>query len=450
MPGVDEIRHRVDTNDIELIRIVFVNNSGVPRGRVVDREKLPGVIEDGANVTQAMQSFNALDRLAPDGQFGPAGEVRIVPDTDTFTELPYDDRAAIMLADLHDLEGDPWDAGPRARLREYLSTIGVNGYTPQVSFESEFYYTETSADGEMVPLDETTCFSTDGMRSVHDLILETVDALKAQGMSFAAYYPEYGPGQQELVVDHASGVTAADEQILFKETVTGVASHHDVGVSFRPDPFPNLPGTGCHIHLSLWRDGENVMYEPSAESRYPLSEAGRHFVGGLLAHAPALVALTAPTVESYDRLVPGMWASAYSCWGHDNREAMVRVPSVSEATPEAETRIEFKPSDNTNNPYLAQLGLLVAGMDGIERELDPGEPLNTDPSAVDETVLADRDITRLPESLSAALDAFETDPILKEGLGDTLHQSYLEVKRSECEQSSDDGEVDTSYLSRSF
>lgn len=450
MTDADEVRHRVDANDIDLVRIVFVNNSGVPRGRVVDSEKLSGVLETGANVTHAMQSFNALDRLAPGGRYGPAGEVRVVPDPDTFTELPYDDRAAIMLADLHDLEGNPWEAGPRAQLREYLSELRADGYVPELSFESEFYYTRETEDGETVPFDDTTCFSTDGMRSAHDLILETVDALKAQGMGLAAYYPEYGPGQQELVVDHDEGVTAADNQILFKETVKAVADTHDVGATFRPHPFPELPGTGCHIHLSLWQDDENVLYDPDADSRYPLSEQGRHFVGGLLEHAPALVALTAPTVESYNRLAPGMWASAYTCWGHDNREAMVRIPSVDTANPEAGTRIEFKPSDNTNNPYLAQLGLLAAGFDGIERELDPGEPLNTDPDTIADEELTERDITRLPTSLDEALSALETNDVLAAALGDALHQSYLEVKRSECEQSAEDGETQSEYLSRSF
>lgn len=450
MTDADEVRHRVDANDIDLVRIVFVNNSGIPRGRVVDSEKLSGVLETGANVTHAMQSFNALDRLAPEGRYGPAGEVRVVPDPGTFTELPYDDRAAIMLADLHDLEGNPWNAGPRAQLREYLSELGADGYVPELSFESEFYYTRNTEDGETVPFDDTTCFSTDGMRSAHDLILETVDALKAQGMGLAAYYPEYGPGQQELVVDHDAGVTAADNQILFKETVKAVADAHDIGATFRPHPFPELPGTGCHIHLSVWQDDENVLYDPDSDSRYPLSEQGRHFVGGLLEHAPALVALTAPTVESYNRLAPGMWASAYTCWGHDNREAMVRIPSVNTDNPEAGTRIEFKPSDNTNNPYLAQLGLLAAGFDGIERQLDPGEPLNEDPDTVDDEKLTERDITRLPTSLDEALDAFETDDVLAAALGDALHQSYLEVKRSECEQSVENGEIQSEYLSRSF
>jgi len=450
MTDADDVRQRVDANDVELIRLVFVNNSGVPRGRVVDAESLPDVLDEGTNVTHAMQSFNALDRLAPEGRYGPAGEVRVVPDPESYTELPYADRTAIMLADLHDLDGEPWAAGPRAQLGAYLDDIGDGGYVPHLSFESEFYYTRETDDGETVPFDETTCFATGGMQSAHDIILDTVDALKAQGMGLSAYYPEYGPGQQELVVDHDAGLAASDSQILFKQTVKAVADAHGVGASFRPTPFDGLPGNGCHIHLSVWRDGENVLYDPDAEDRYPVSETGRHFVGGLLEHAPALVALTAPTVESYNRLAPGMWASAYACWGHDNREAMVRIPSVDSADPESTLRIEFKPSDNTNNPYLAQLGLLAAGFDGIERELDPGEPLNQDPGGVDEAELDARGIDRLPESLSTALDALEADEVLAESLGDALHGSFVEVKRSEWAQSTEDGEWETDYLARSF
>ncbi len=450
MTATDDVLHRVDTNDIELIRLVFVNNSGVPRGRVVDSESLPDVLETGTNVTHAMQSFNALDRLAPEGRYGPAGEVRVVPDPETYTELPYADRAAIMLADLHDLDGEPWAAGPRAQLRAYLDDIGDDGYVPRLSFESEFYYTTETDDGGTVPFDDTTCFATDGMQSAHDVILDTVDALKAQGMGLSAYYPEYGPGQQELVVDHDDGVAASDSQILFTETVKAVADANGVGASFRPKPFDGLPGNGCHIHLSVWQEGSNVLYDPDADGRYPLGEAGRHFVGGLLEHAPALVALTAPTVESYSRLAPGMWASAYTCWGYDNREAMVRIPSVDADSPEATTRVEFKPADNTTNPYLAQLGLLAAGFDGIDRELDPGEPLNRDPGSVDETELRDRDVERLPESLSAAIDALEADDVLEDALGEPLHGSFIEVKRSECAQSTEDGEVNTDYLARSF
>ncbi len=450
MTDADDVLHRVDANDVELIRLLFVNNSGVPRGRVVDAESLPDVLEEGTNVTRAMQSFNALDALAPDGRYGPAGEVRVVPDPATYTELPYADRAAVMLADLRELDGEPWAAGPRAQLREYLDGVGAEGYVPRLSFESEFYYTRETDDGGTEPFDDSACFASDGMRSAHDLVLDSVDALKAQGMGLSAYYPEYGPGQQELVVDHDDGVAASDAQILFKETINAVAEAHGVGASFRPTPFDGLPGNGCHVHLSLWRDGDNVLYDPDADGRYPLGDTGRHFVGGLLDHAPALVALTAPTVESYDRLAPGMWASAYTCWGHDNREAMVRIPSVDAGDPEATTRVEFKPADNTANPYLAQLGLVAAGLDGIDRELDPGEPLNRDPTGVDDDDLRARGIERLPESLPEALDALEADNALASALGEPLHGSFLEVKRSEWAQSTEDGEVESDYLDRGF
>lgn len=458
MTTIDEVRRRADEADVELVRFVFVNNSGVPRGRVVDVDGLESAFESGVNVTRAMQSFNALDRLASDGSYGPVGEVRVTPDPDTFTVLPYDDRAAIALADLRDLDGEPWAAGPRAQLRRYLDEVTDRGFEPAASFESEFYYLRETEDGDLEPFDDTTCFSTAGMRSAHDVILDTVDALDEQGLNLSAYYPEYGPGQQELVVDHDTGVSAADNYVLFKETVDAVANDHGLETSFRPKPFPELPGTGCHVHLSLWEGDDNAFYDPdadghsgNADGHYPLSETGRHFVGGLLEHAPALVALTAPTVESYDRLAPGMWASAFACWGYDNREAAVRVPSVDAEAPEATTRFEFKPADNTTNPYLALLGLLAAGLDGVDRELDPGEPLDCDPSALSDEERADRDIERLPSTLAEAVDALEADDVLREAMGDALFESYVEVKRSEWAQSTDDeGEWNSEYLGRGF
>jgi glutamine synthetase len=464
MAMTDDIIGRAAAEGVELIRLLFVNNSGVPRGRVVDTEGLETALEEGANLTQAMQSFNALDALAPDGRYGPVGEVRVVPDPETFAVLPYDDRAAVMLSSLHTVDGEPWAAGPRAQLQRYLADFEAEaGYTPRAAFESEFYLTRETDSGDRVPFDESPCFASAGMRSAHDVILDTVDALRSQGMGLAAYYPEYGPGQQELVIDHASGVTAADEQVLYRETVAAIAADHGCGATFRPKPFPDLPGSGCHVHLSLWdgaADGggdesadepENVFYNPGSTGPYDLSDTGESFVAGLLEHAPALVALTAPTVESYDRLAPGMWSSAFVCWGPDNREAAVRVPSARRGDQEGSTRVEFKPADNTTNPYLALLGLLAAGMDGIERDLDPGDPLDDDPGDLTDDERADRGIERLPATLAEALDALEGDDVLQEAMGEALFESYIEVKRSEWEMSADEnGERSTEYLARGF
>lgn len=445
---VDEltITRAIDRHDVDLVRLLFVNNSGVPRGRVLDAGDISSALENGANLTKGMQSFTALDALVGDGQFGAVGEIRLVPDPETFTVLPYADRTAAMLCDMYELDGTPWNADPRSRLSAFLDDLDA---VPSASFEGEYYLVREGEDGPE-PFDESACFAVDGMDSAHEVILDTVDALKAQGLGLSNYYPEYGPGQQELVIEHDEGVAAADNHVLYKATVGAVAKAHGVDATFAPQPFPGLPGSGCHVHYSLWDDGENVFAD-DGDDRYGLSAVGRSFVAGVLEHAPALVALTAPTVQSYDRLQPGMWASAFTAWGHDNREACVRVPSSDWHDRTATTRIEFKSCDNTANPYLVLLGLTAAGMDGVERDLELGEPVQRDPAALSEEERADRGVERLPTTLAEALDELEEDDVLEEAMGETLHRSYLEVKRSEWEASVDeDGEWEADYLLRAF
>jgi len=440
------ITRAIDRDDVDLIRLLFVNNSGVPRGRVVDAGDIVSVLEDGTNLTKGMQSFNALDALVDGGTFGPVGEVRLVPDPETFTVLPYADRTAAMLCDMYELDGTPWDADPRSRLTAYLDDLDL---TSTASFEGEYYLVREGDDG-LEPFDRSTCFAVDGMDSAHEITLDTIDALKEQGLGLSNYYPEYGPGQQELVIEHDEGVAAADNHVLYKSTVQAVANDHGVDATFAPQPFDGLPGSGCHVHLSLW-DGDENCFADDGDGRYGLSAFGRQFVAGVLEHAPALVALTAPTVQSYDRLQPGMWASAYTAWGQDNREACVRVPSSDWNDRTATTRVEFKSCDNTANPYLALLGLVAAGMDGVERELELDEPVQQDPAALSDAERADRGIERLPTTLAEALDALEACDVLREAMGETLHRSYLEVKRSEWEASVDeDGNWDAEYLLRAF
>ncbi len=450
MTDATTIEREIDANDVELIRLLFVNNSGVPRGRVLDAGDLESILEDGGNLTKGMQSFTALDALVDGGRFGPVGEIRLVPDPETFTVLPYADRTAAMLCDMYELDGEPWAADPRSRLREQLSALADEGLTVRAAFEGEYYLLREGEDGPE-PFDDSACFAVDGMDSAHEIVLETIDALKAQGLGLSNYYPEYGPGQQELVIEHDEGVAAADNHVLYKTTVNAVANRHGVDATFAPQPFEGLPGSGCHVHLSLWRDGENLFGDPTGDERYGLSDVGRSFVAGVLEHAPALVALTAPTVGSYDRLKPGMWASAFTAWGPDNREACVRIPSATRGDRAATTRLEYKSCDNTANPYLALLGLVAAGMDGVERGLEPGDPLEVDPAELSESERAERGIERLPATLAEALDALEECTLLREAMGESLHTAYLEVKRSEWEASvDDDGEWEADYLTRVF
>jgi len=201
--------------------------------------------------------------------------------------------------------------------------------------------------------------------------------------------------------------------------------------SFAPKPFPDQAGNGSHVHWSLWRakDDKNLFHDPGG--RYGLSEAGHAFMAGVLAHLPALVALTAPSVNSYRRLQPRFWSSAYTAWGPDNREAAVRVPSKRRGLEMESTNLELKPCDPSNNPYLALGGLLAAGLDGMERKLDPGEPTLVDPDTLSEAERTRRGIRRLPGSLAEALAALERDEVLRAALGDVLAKEYITVKRSE-------------------
>jgi glutamine synthetase len=269
------------------------------------------------------------------------------------------------------------------------------------------------------------------MDSAGPVMIEMIEALVAQGVFPEQYYPELGPGQQEVPVRYADALRAADNQITVRETGRGVALKHGLIASFAPKPFPDEAGNGSHIHFSLWRarDGRNHFHDP--KGRYGLSDAGYGFIGGVLAHLPALVALTAPSVNSYRRLQPRFWSSAYTAWGPDNREAAVRVPSVRRGLEMESTNLELKPSDPSNNPYLALGGLLAAGLDGVARKLDPGEPALTDPDALSETERQRRGIRRLPATLGEALDALERDEVLRAALGEVLAREYLLVKRSE-------------------
>jgi glutamine synthetase len=221
--------------------------------------------------------------------------------------------------------------------------------------------------------------------------------------------------------------------VYYRETVRNVAFNHGLYASLAPKPFPDQIGNGAHLHVSLWDPSgrRTLMHDPS--DRYGLSQAGYHFVGGVLHHLPALLALTCPSVNSYRRLQPHAWSSAYTSWGPDNREAALRVPSPYRSDVAGSTNAELKACDSSSNPYLALGGLLAAGLDGVKRRLSPGEPVLVDPGRLSEEERAARNIRRLPATLREALDHLEEDAVLTEALGPLLARAFVAVKRLEWE-----------------
>jgi glutamine synthetase len=260
-----------------------------------------------------------------------------------------------------------------------------------------------------------------------------VAALEAQSIQLEQYYAELGHGQQELSVVHLPVLEAADTQILVRETIRAVASSFGLVASLAPKPWPDQPGNGAHVHFSVWDpSAERNLFHDGAR-RYALSETAERFAAGILAHTPALLALTAPSFNSFRRLLPQHWSSAFVCWGPDNREATVRVPSTFWGLEEPSTNLEFKPSDASCNPYIAFAGLIAAGLDGIGRGLGLPEPMLVDPATLTDAERDRAGAARYPETLGSALDALERDEVLTGAMGELLTASYVAVRRSEFE-----------------
>ncbi len=420
---------RAQAADIRSVRFLYCDHGNVVRGKSAHASALADCLESGIGLTVAMQAFTLTERIAGGSRLGPVGEIRLVPDPRTFAVLPYSPREARLLCDMHTLDGRPWELCPRAFLIDMVDRAGQQGLRVEAAFEYEFYLARQLDDGRYVPADDSLCFSSDGMDRQAAVIGAILDALEQQNLEPRQYYPELGPGQQELSIQHAPMLQAADRQIAVRETVRAVALQHGLTASFAPKPFADEAGNGCHVHMSLWNGNRNAMYDPASE--YGLSRLGLAFVAGVLKHLPALLALTCPSVNSYSRLAPNKWSSAYTCWGADNREAAVRVPSPFRGRVEASTNVEIKPVDASANPYLALGAIVAAGLDGMQRGLDPGEPLLTNPHDMDEAEREARGIRRYPTTLAEAVAELEQDQVLLDALGAERAHEFMGVRRAE-------------------
>jgi glutamine synthetase len=426
-PAAQTQEHAARYN-VSLTRFLYVDHGGVVRGKAAATAKLAERIDSGIGHTRAMMAMSMMDELATVEGMGPVGEVRIKPDPGTFVTLPYAPRAAAMLADQVNPDGSPWDGCARTFLKQAIAELAGEGYELQAAFEPEFTLGRHEG-ASFTPIDESLCYSATGFHLAHDYTIDLVDALIQQGLEVEHYYPELGHGQQEVPIRHASALRAADNHVLLRETARAVAIGHGLWASFAPKPLPEQAGNGAHLHASLWADGASAFADPAG--RYGLSSVGYHFLAGVLAHLPGLIALTCGTVNSYRRLAPQMWSGAFACYGPDNREAALRICSPIGSL--GSVNLELKPIDSTGNPYLALGAFIYAGLDGIRRSLSPGEPVLVDPAALDSSERERLSVVRLPSSLRAALDALEADSFLMSALGPLRSTAYLAVKRSEVE-----------------
>lgn len=439
-----EIIRQADAAGVQLVSFLYCDNGGVIRGKATHTAGLAARLHSGIGLTTAMQAMTDMDQLLPVPGMGPVGEVRLIPDCDTFTILPYAPRRrALMLADLVTTAQQPWDACPRDFLKRMLARAGELGIGDiQAAMEPEWYLARREGD-RYIPADESLDNHSVGMTFAQDVVDDIVDALQTQGLQVEQYYPELGNGQQELSIRHASALRAADNHLIYRETVRNVAYRHGWLASFAPKPFPQQAGSGCHIHFSAWDAAGNTAGDAAGASNlfydaadpHGISALAWHFIGGIMAHLPGLVALTCPSVNSYRRLSPGSWSTAFTCYGPDNREAALRIPSRFWGSEMASTNLEFRPADSSSNPYIALGGIIAAGLNGVARRLmpDADQMVDVDPARLPESERERRGIRRLPASLPEAIAALESDDTLMNALGPALANSYLAIRRADQE-----------------
>jgi glutamine synthetase len=407
------------------VRFVFVDHAGIPKCKAVHRDAFEGRAGAGVGLAKGVLALDPSGALHPASGLSPVGECRLVPDLSTLTPLPFARGQAMVSCDMTEPDArTPWDGCPRSALRRVLGRLAERGHTAIASFEAELYV--RGPDG---PLDRTPYAGSFALTSAAEFIAELAETLEEMGIRPEQCHAEVGHGNLELSVGEAEALAAADRRVQVLETIRGVAHRMGLQTTMAPKPYLEAAGNGHHLHASIYDDGTPVLFDASGA----LSSRGSGFVGGLLDHLPAVMAFTASSPNSYQRLAPGMWSSAFAAYGPDNREAAVRIASPVAGAESATANIELKPVDVTANPYLALAAVLAAGMDGMERDLDPGQPTTVDPATLSDEERTSRGIRPLPASLDESLDSLETDDVLIEALGEPLVRTHVAVARAQAE-----------------
>jgi glutamine synthetase len=422
----------LSARDITGVAITWVDTSGVTRVKAVPLARLEHAAAWGIGMSPVFDAF-LLDDSIVSGRFagGPVGDLRLHPDLDRLAVLTALPGWAWAPADRYDQEGrrHPLDArGLATRERDRLA---ADGMAVKVAFELEWAVSLGRGD-DFTPACAGPAYGMTRLTEQSDYLHDVLEALSAAGVTVEQIHPEYAAGQYEVSVAAEDAVGAADTFVLVRETVRAVSQRHDLRATFSPKVLADGVGNGAHIHLSLWRDGANLM--AGGEGRFGLTAAGEAFTAGILAHLPALLAIGAPSVASYLRLVPSHWAGAYACWGLENREAAMRMVTGSSGSESWAANVEVKCFDLLANPYLLMAGLLAAGASGLREGGDLPPPVDVDPAVLGEDDLAARGITRLPTTLEQALAAFDADDVLADALGPDLTASVAAVRRSDVEQ----------------
>ena len=426
---LNEVRAEIERRGIEFLFAQFVDMYARPSAKLIPAAHFDDLVSDGAGFA----GFAAGEI----GQVPADPDIAALPDLASFTPVPWEPNLARFACDVT-VEGEPWPYCPRTILRRVIARAAERGLELRVGIELEYFLVEQADDGSIAVADrydtlEKPCYDMAGLTRRYDFLTTVSRYCNELGWGNYANDHEDANGQFEQNFQYADALTTCDRAIFFRYMVHTLAEQHGVIATFMPKPFTHLTGSGAHFHLSLWDGDRNVFLDEGDPRGLGLSETAYHFVGGLREHARAYSAVTAPTVNSYKRLKLGStasgatWSPVWISYGYNNRTQMLRIP--------APGRIEDRTIDGSCNPYLAAAAVLAAGLDGLERKLDAGEPNGENLYAASYADNVAKGLRTLPSTLLEAITELEADAVLRDALGKGRDEDYVDyyvrVKRDE-------------------
>jgi len=427
MTTEQDVLDEIEEKGINFLRLQFTDILGVVKNVSIPASQAEKAFDEGIYFDGS--SIEGFVRIQE-------SDMRLKPDPETFAVLPWRDKddggAARLICDVYNTStGEPFEGDPRNVLKQALERAEEHGYTVNAAPEPEFFLFEENEDGHATtePADFGGYFDLAPKDLASDVRRDIIYGLEDMGFEIEASHHEVAEGQYEINFEYDDALTTADNVATFRTVVRAIAAQHDLHATFMPKPIPRINGSGMHTHMSLMEDGENAFHDENDE--FNLSDTAHSFLAGILDHAPAITAVTNPTVNSYKRLVPGYEAPVYIAWSDRNRSALIRKPA---ARIPAASRIEARFPDPSCNPYLALAALINAGIDGIERDLDAPDPVRENIYDFDEQKRQEYGIDVLPTNLGEAIEALENDEVILEGLGPHVGPKFVEAKNEEFDE----------------
>lgn len=430
--SIERAKRIMADENVQFLNMQFTDIVGHVKTVTIPARAFDDAVSDG--VWFDGSSIEGFVRIAESDMY-------LKPDLDTFAVIPWDrdgQSTARIICDVHMPDGTPFEGDPRHVLRRVMRRAEAMGLRYATGPEPEFFLFRLDESGAPIlePHDQAGYFDVSTDLGTH-IRRQMVNALEALGIEIEAAHHEVAVGQHEIDFRYGDALRTADHVVSLRVAVKAIAQRNGLYATFMPKPLAGVNGSGMHVHQSLadLESGKNRMVDETGTSPYGLSELAQQFVAGQLAHARALAAIVAPTVNSYRRLVPGYEAPVYVSWARNNRSALIRIPRTTPGRPQS-TRVELRCPDPSANPYLAFAVMLAAGLDGIEKGMTPPAPAEEQNLyEVDDATLADSALRTLPGSLGEALEELEGDEVIAEALGGHAYGRFVDAKRREWDES---------------